>query len=67
MLSVWWLAIRAVADRVVNWAVPLGALLVILDPVIPTPFAATAVIVAGVVAALVARPPLKPATASDRG
>jgi hypothetical protein len=51
----------------VNWAVPLGALLVILDPVIPTPFAATAVIVAGVVAALVARPPLKPATASDRG
>jgi low temperature requirement protein LtrA len=67
MLSVWWLAIRAVADRVVNWAVPLGALLVILDPVIPTPFAATAVIVAGVVAVLVVRPPLKPATASDRG
>ena len=58
VLGIWWIALREHADRVVNTAVPLGAVLVLLDPVIPVPFTITAVIMVLVVAVLVLRPPM---------
>ncbi|MEU4191003.1 low temperature requirement protein A [Kribbella sp. NPDC026611] len=58
VLGIWWIALRANADRVVNVVVPLGAGLVLLDPLIPVPFALTAVFMALVVATLVLRPPV---------
>ncbi|MEW1833514.1 low temperature requirement protein A [Microbacterium sp. NPDC079995] len=54
---IWVLAIRPYADRVVNAVVPVGALLVLIDPIIPVPIALTAVILALVVAVLVWRTP----------
>ncbi|HEY3511235.1 MAG TPA: low temperature requirement protein A, partial [Kribbella sp.] len=57
VLGIWWIALRDNADRVVNVVVPLGAVLVLLDPLIPIPFALTAIFMAGVVATLVLRPP----------
>ncbi|MCZ4536941.1 low temperature requirement protein A [Gordonia terrae] len=63
ILGIWWIALRANADRVVNTVVPVGALLVLLDPVIPVPFALTAVFLVAIVVVLVLRPPLT--TASD--
>ncbi|MFF0264990.1 low temperature requirement protein A [Kribbella sp. NPDC004536] len=59
VLGIWWIALRDNADRVVNVVVPLGAVLVLLDPLIPIPFALTAVFMAGVVATLVLRPPVR--------
>jgi low temperature requirement protein LtrA len=59
VLGVWWIALRDNADRVVNIVVPLGAVLVLLDPLIPIPFALTAVFMALVVATLVIRPPVQ--------
>jgi uncharacterized membrane protein (DUF485 family) len=58
VLGIWWIALRANADRVVNIVVPLGAVLVLLDPLIPIPFALTAVFMALIVATLVVRPPV---------
>ncbi len=58
ILGIWWIALRANADRVVNTVVPVGALLVLLDPVIPVPFALTAVFLVAIVIVLVLRPPL---------
>ncbi|WFP24854.1 low temperature requirement protein A [Gordonia hongkongensis] len=63
ILGIWWIALRANADRVVNTVVPVGALLVLLDPVIPVPFALTAVFLVAIVIVLVLRPPLT--TAGD--
>ncbi len=63
ILGIWWIALRANADRVVNTVVPVGALLVLLDPVIPVPFALTAVFLVAIVIVLVLRPPLT--TAAD--
>ncbi|SNT38481.1 Low temperature requirement protein LtrA [Rhodococcoides kyotonense] len=57
VLGVWFVAIRANADRVVNVVVPVGALLVLLDPVIPIPITLTAVVMVVMVAVLVARRP----------
>ena len=57
LLGVWWIAIRAHADAAVNVAVPVGAILVLLDPVIPLPFALTTVILVGIVAVLVMHDP----------
>lgn len=57
VLGIWWIALRDQADRVVNTVVPLGALLVLLDPVLPIPFAVTAIVLVAVVVALVLRPP----------
>ncbi|THE08921.1 low temperature requirement protein A [Microbacterium oleivorans] len=54
---VWLLAIRPRATRVVNVVVAAGALLVLVDPVIPVPVALTAVVLSGVVAVLVAYGP----------
>ncbi len=58
ILGIWWIALRANADRVVNTVVPVGAVLVLLDPVIPVPFALTAVFLVAIVIVLVFRPPL---------
>jgi hypothetical protein len=58
LIGIWWIAIRENADRVVNTVVPLGALLVLLDPVLPIPVTLTAVILAGIVVVLVLRPPV---------
>lgn len=58
VLGIWWIAIRANADRVVNLVVPAGALLVLLDPLIPVPVTLTAVILAAVVVVLVLRSPV---------
>lgn len=58
VLGIWWIAIRDHADRVVNVVVPSGALLVLLDPLIPVPVALTALILVVVVAVLVRRGPV---------
>ncbi|WP_040568885.1 low temperature requirement protein A [Microbacterium algeriense] len=58
LLGIWWIAIRDNADRVVNAVVPLGALLVLLDPVLPVPVTLTALILAVIVVVLVLRPPV---------
>ena len=58
VLGIWWIALRQHADRVVNVVVPAGAVLVLLDPVIPIPITLTAVIMIVVVVVLVLRPPV---------
>jgi low temperature requirement protein LtrA len=58
VLGAWWIAIRENADRVVNTVVPVGALLVLLDPVVPVPVTLTAVIMVAIVVVLVLHPPL---------
>ncbi|MFC0672358.1 low temperature requirement protein A [Brachybacterium hainanense] len=57
VLGTWALVIRRHGDAWVNTCVPLGAVLVLIDPVIPVPFALTAVIMIGMVAVLVWRRP----------
>lgn len=59
VVGIWWIALRANADRVVNTAVPAGAALVLLDPVLPIPFALTAVFLIALVVVLVVRPPVQ--------
>lgn len=56
MAGVWLLVIRPVGSRLVNLVVPLAALLVFLDPLIPVPTAWSAVVLVLVVAVLVAGP-----------
>ncbi|MDQ0614161.1 low temperature requirement protein LtrA [Microbacterium sp. W4I4] len=58
LLGIWFVAIRENADRVVNTVVPLGAVLVLLDPLLPVPVTLTAVILVAVVVVLVLRPPV---------
>jgi low temperature requirement protein LtrA len=58
LLGIWWIAIRENADRVVNVVVPLGALLGLLDPLLPTPVTLPALILVGIVVVLVVRPPV---------
>lgn len=65
MLGIWWIAMREQADRWVNTAVPLGAVLVLLDPVIPVPFTFTTLIVVAVVVVLVLHPPKETASHGD--
>ncbi|MFI5693249.1 low temperature requirement protein A [Kribbella sp. NPDC051586] len=71
VLGIWWIALRDNADRVVNIGVPLGAALVLLDPILPLPFTVVAVVMALVVLVLVLRPPLRhtadPSTISASG
>ena len=59
MLATWWITMRPYADGLVNTVMPLGALLVLVDPLIPVPFAITSIIIVGVVAVLVLRPPME--------
>ncbi len=58
VLGIWWIAIRDHAVPVVNAVVPLGALLVLLDPVIPVPITLTTAIMVVIVVVLVLRPPV---------
>lgn len=58
LLAIWFVAIRRSADRVVNTVVPVGAALVLLDPVLPVPVTLTAAILVGIVVVLVLRPPV---------
>ncbi|WP_072804393.1 low temperature requirement protein A [Rhodococcoides yunnanense] len=58
VLGVWFIAIKDNADRVVNTVVPVGALLVLLDPIIPIPITLTAAVMVLIVAVLVVRRPL---------
>jgi low temperature requirement protein LtrA len=62
LFGIWWIALRAHADRVVNIVVPVGAVLVLLDPLIPVPFALTAVFMVLIVVTLVLRPPVERAS-----
>ena len=58
ILGIWWIAFRGNADRVVNTVVPAGALLVLLDPLIPVPIALSTIVCIAVVAVLVVRRPV---------
>ncbi|MCX2964904.1 low temperature requirement protein A [Gordonia aquimaris] len=58
ILGIWWIAMRANADRVVNTVVPVGALLVLFDPFIPVPVTLTAVLLIAIVVVLVLHPPV---------
>ncbi|WP_307364580.1 low temperature requirement protein A [Microbacterium murale] len=58
LLGIWWIAIRDNADRVVNTVLPIGALVVLLDPLLPIPIALTAGIMIIIVVVLVLRPPV---------
>lgn len=60
VLGIWWVALRDNADRIVNVAMPLGALLVLFDPIIPIPITLTALIMIALVVVLVLRPPVSP-------
>ena len=66
VLGIWWIAIRENADRVVNVALPLGAVLVLFDPIIPIPITLTAVIMVLMVVVLVLHPPVTAHTAAGR-
>lgn len=57
LIAVWWIAIRDNADRVVNTVIPIGALVLLLDPLIPIPITLTAGIMIIIVVVLVIRPP----------
>lgn len=57
VIGVWALAIRPHGDIWVNVAVPLAGLAVLIDPLIPIPFALTSVILALMIAMLVWRRP----------
>ncbi|MNW56131.1 hypothetical protein D3C74_338350 [compost metagenome] len=57
VLGIWALAIRPQADRIVNTVLPLAGILVLIDPLIPVPFALTSIILVGAVIVLVWRKP----------
>jgi len=58
LLGIWWVAIRENADRVVNTAIPTGAVVVLLDPILPIPVAITALVLVAIVVVLVLHPPI---------
>jgi len=58
VLGIWWIAIRDNADKLVNTVIPTGALLILLDPLVPLPFTLTAAILILIVVVLVLREPL---------
>ena len=60
LLGIWWIAIRENADRLVNVVIPFAALVVLLDPILPTPVAFSAGVLAVVVVVLVLHPPRDP-------
>ncbi|GAB2476985.1 low temperature requirement protein A [Jatrophihabitans fulvus] len=67
VLGIWWLALRGSADSVVNTVVPVGAVLVLLDPLLPVPVFLTAIVLAVVVAVLVIRPPVERSAGAGPG
>ncbi|MFI6832636.1 low temperature requirement protein A [Kribbella sp. NPDC050241] len=58
VFGIWWIALRGAADRVVNAVVPLAVVLILLDAILPIPFAITAVVMTLLVAVLVLHPPV---------
>ncbi|KQR39495.1 low temperature requirement protein A [Microbacterium sp. Leaf159] len=58
LLGIWWIAIRENADRVANTAIPIGAVVVLLDPILPIPIAITALVLVAIVVVLVLHPPV---------
>ena len=58
ILGIWWIALRCNAGRVVNVVVPVGALLILIAPVLPLPIGSTAVVLVVIVAVLVRYPPV---------
>ncbi len=58
LAGTWWIAIRDHADPLVNTVVPVAAVLVLCDPVIPVPVSLTAAILVAVVIVLVLHPPV---------
>ena len=58
ILGIWWIALRRFGDRIVNTVVPLSAVVILLDPLLPFDVAVTAIVLVIVVAVLVWRPPL---------
>ena len=58
VFAVWWIVMRPHGNRVVNTAVPLGAALVLVDPVIPVPITLTTLVVIAIVVVLVLNPPV---------
>ncbi|GGP02073.1 low temperature requirement protein A [Nonomuraea glycinis] len=62
LAGIWWIAIRDHADPLVNAVVPLAAVLVLGDPLIPVPVTLTAVILVLVIVVLVLHPPVSSPT-----
>ncbi|MFC6152583.1 low temperature requirement protein A [Nocardioides yefusunii] len=62
LLTTWWLAIRAQAPRSVNVALPLAAVVVLLDPLVPVPVVVVAVVLVAVVVLLVRHAPVPHST-----
>jgi low temperature requirement protein LtrA len=58
LAGIWWIAIRDHADPLVNTVIPLAAVLVLCDPLIPVPVTLTAVILVLVIVVLVLHPPV---------
>jgi len=58
LLTLWVVALHDHADRVVDVAVPLAAVLVLLTPLLPVPVVLVAAVVVALVVVLVARPPV---------
>ena len=58
VFAVWWIVMRPHGNRVVNTAVPPGAALVLVDPVIPVPITLTTLVVIAIVVVLVLNPPV---------
>lgn len=58
ILGIWWIANRGNADRLVNTVVPVGALLVLFDPLIPVPITLSTIVCIAIVAVLVVRQPV---------
>lgn len=61
VLVTWLLVIRPFGDAWINTATPIAALVVLVDPIIPVPFALTAVVMALLVALFVWRGPSREA------
>ena len=65
ILSAWLIAIRQHANRVVNVAMPIGALLVLIDPIVPVPITLTTLVIIAIVVVLVLNPPRDRDESSD--
>lgn len=64
--AVWWIVMRPHGNRVVNIAMPVGALLVLVDPIIPVPITLTTLVVVALVVVLVLNSPVSRDDAPER-
>lgn len=60
VFGIWLLAMRPHGDRVVNTVVPVGAVLILADPLVPLPIVTTPLLLVAIVVVLVIRPPVEP-------